>query len=359
MKKPSKQVRNNILNALLIIGTIAIVIIIGAKNGDIGSSFDAILHADLRWLLLGLGLWIASTVCEAFVNQTFFIQQGQKISFRSTLHITYIGSYYSNITPAATGGQPMQVYAFKKRGVPTGISSSALTVKFFCFQAALLTLGAFLWITNAEFVNSCAEGGKWLILTGFIINSVSVLAVVLLAINRNIVRFLIVLILRLGYRFRIVKDLAASSSKADAALDDFKDSVDMLTHHPFHLLILLLISYLHIILLMSVSYCVYRSLGLSTNSYVELLTLQLLLFIAASFTPLPGASGAQEGGFALMFSKIIPGDLLLAALLLWRFCTYYFAILLGLVSVVSESAISIRKNRLNDNQDHINKEKEP
>ena len=39
--------------------------------------------------------------------------------------------------------------------------------------------------------------------------------------------------------------------------------------------------------LMSVSYCVYRALGLSALSYVHILTLQLLLYIGAAFTPLP------------------------------------------------------------------------
>ena len=38
-----------------------------------------------------------------------------------------------------------------------------------------------------------------------------------------------------------------------------------------------------------------------------LLTLSLLLFISASYTPLPGASGAQEGGFLYYFRNIFTG----------------------------------------------------
>ena len=190
MKKPTKQTRNNIINALIIFGTIAGVLWLAARNGDIGVSVQAILGSDKRWLAAGLGVWLMSTVMEALVNQFFFIWQKVNIRFFSTFHITLLGMFYSNITPAATGGQPMQVFAFKKRGVPVGVSSSGLAVKFFSFQAALLAGGALLWLTQREFVNRCVIGGKWLILAGFLINGLSVGVVLLLAINRNIVRFL-------------------------------------------------------------------------------------------------------------------------------------------------------------------------
>ena len=147
LKKPAKQTRKNIINALIIFGTIAGVLYLAAKNGDIGVSVQAILNSDKRWLAAGLGAWLVSMVFEALVNQFFFIWQKVSIRFVSTFHITLLGMFYSNITPAATGGQPMQVFAFKKRGVPVGLSSSGLAVKFFSFQAALLAGGSLLWLT--------------------------------------------------------------------------------------------------------------------------------------------------------------------------------------------------------------------
>ncbi len=347
MKKPTKQVRSNLLNALLILGTIGLVIYLGARNGDLTVSFQAIADADFRWVAAAFGVWLLSLACEALVNQVFFIQQHLHIRFIDTMHITLLGMFYSNVTPAATGGQPMQVFAFKKRGLPTGIASSSLAVKFFCFQTALLALGAFLWIVQPEFVAQSVEGGKWLILTGFLVNGISVFVVLLLAINRNIVRFLILLLLKAGKALHIVKDLAKSASRADAALEDFRSSVDMITHHPLHVLVLLLISFVQVILLMSAAYCVYRGLGMDEHPHIQLLTLQLLLFIATSFTPLPGASGAQEGGFYLFFDKIFPSDKLFAGLLLWRFCTYYITLLIGMGSVIAESAYSMRHSREN------------
>ena len=332
MKKPTKQTRNNIINALIIFGTIAGVLWLAARNGDIGESVQAILGSDKRWLAAGLGVWLMSTVMEALVNQFFFIWQKVNIRFFSTFHITLLGMFYSNITPAATGGQPMQVFAFKKRGVPVGVSSSGLAVKFFSFQAALLAGGALLWLTQREFVNRCVMVG----------------VVLLLAINRNIVRFLIVLIIKIGKKLRLVKDPERLSSRCDAALEDFGASVHMLVHHPLQILFLILLSTVQLIFLMSASYCAYRALGLSEQPLYRLLTLQWLLFIAASFTPLPGASGVQEGGFYVFFGTIFPDHLIFSGLLLWRAVTYYFPLLIGLGSVIYESSRSIRMNRQNE-----------
>ena len=158
-------------------------------------------------------------------------------------------------------------------------------------------------------------------------------------------RAIIVLILRAGHKLRIIKDLERSSSRADAALDDFSASVDMLVHHPLQIFVLLVLSWIQIFLLMSASYCVYRALHMQGHSPLLLMSLQWLLFIAASFTPLPGASGVQEGGFFLFYESIFPKDLQFPALLLWRAVTYYMALLIGLGSVIFESVRSIRRNR--------------
>ena len=342
MIKMTKRTRSNLLNALVIVCTLGLVLYLSARGGDIGDAWATLCAADLRWILAALGSWCVFMTFEAMGLHVFFRQQKVKIKFRTSLLVALIGSFYSSITPAATGGQPMQVFALKKRGVSPGLSSSGLAVKFFTFQTALLTLGGVLWLANAGAVQPCIEQGRWIIIAGFLLNGLSVAAVLLLAINKNIVRGILTLAIRLGKAFHLVKDVARTTSRADAAMDDFHASVDMLTHHPIRLLKLYFISCLQVLGLMSVVYCVYRALGLNAFSYADVLTLQFLLYIAASFTPLPGASGAQEGGFYIFFQHVFPADKLVGALLLWRFFTYYFTLIIGFFSILIDSTFSMR-----------------
>ena len=341
----SKGTRSKLLNASIIILTLGLVLYLSARGGDIGDAWAALRSADLRWVAASIGSWCVFMTFEAMGLHVFFRQQKIKIKFRLSLLVAMIGSFYSSVTPAATGGQPMQVLALKKRNIPAGISSSGLAVKFFTFQLALLSLGGLMWILNPAIVLTCIDQAKWIVIAGFVLNGLSVVAVLLLAINKNIVRGILTLAIRLGKALRLVKDLARTTSRADAAISDFHASVDMLTHHPIRLFYLYLLSCLQVLGLMSIAYFVYRALGLSQYSYFDILALQFLLYIAASFTPLPGASGAQEGGFYIFFQHIFPAGKLVGALLLWRFFTYYLTLIIGFGAVTIDSVMNMRRQK--------------
>ena len=84
-----------------------------------------------------------------------------------------------------------------------------------------------------------------------------------------------------------------------------------------------------LIMLMSIMYFIFRGLGQHTAGYSKLFTMSCLQYTSAAYTPLPGASGAQEGIFGLYFAGLLPGSLLLSGLLCWRFITYYLVLIVG------------------------------
>jgi uncharacterized protein (TIRG00374 family) len=342
--KVSKRTRSNLLNAFVIAFTLGLVLYLSAKGGDMGEAWREMRSADWRWLLAAFGFWIVFMVFEALALHAFFLQQKVRIKYRHTFLVALIGAFYSAVTPAATGGQPMQVIALKKRGIPAGISSSGLAVKFFTFQTALLSLGGLLWLTNADTVRACvAPVGIWFVILGFFLNGLTVVAVVLLAINKNIVKGILSLTVRLARKLRLVKNEAKVNARMEKAMADFHASVDLLKNHPARLLKLYLVSCVQVLGLMSITYCIYRSLGMQEMSYLGIITLQFLLYIGASFTPLPGASGAQEEGFDLVFGKVFQNKNGFGAQLMWRFFTYYITLIIGLVAVIFNSAGSIRR----------------
>lgn len=346
MKKLSKRGRSNLLNALVILITLGLVLYLSSANGDLGSAWQHMMNADLFWIGMALVSWVIFTIFEALGLHLFLLQQKVKVKFPSSYLVGMIGSFYSAVTPAATGGQPMQVFAYKKRGVSPGFATSGLAVKFFTFQTALLTMGGLLWALNGQAIAELGPGMRVLATTGFIINGFSVLLVLLLAINRNIVRWLVTGCIKLGKFLHLIKDEAKLAAKADAAMEDFHASVYLLTHHPLKLLVLLGISCLNVLGLMSISYCIYRALGLNEYSYLDILTRQFLLYISVSFTPLPGASGAQELGFTNGFFKnVFPAEMGVGPMLLWRFFTYYFTLITGFITVLIDSTYAARMRK--------------
>ena len=237
----------------------------------------------------------------------------------------------------------MEMYAFSKVGVPVGISGSGMAVKFVVFQTVLLITGAILWITNAEFVSQYAQGSWWFILLGYAANFVTIGMVVLMAISRNAVRWVIRKCIMIGAKLGLCKNPEQSREKWEKHCASFLESVRLMTSRPRELLIQCLIALAHLMSLMLVIVSVYYALGLQGISLVQLVTMGVLLYIGASYTPLPGASGAQEGGFAVMFRGIFPDALLFVALMIWRFCTYYLSVIVGAAITICESVTSLRQ----------------
>ncbi len=332
-----------IINIAFIIGTLLLMLYLISQAGDLGEMARALGAIDLAWLAGALACFSAHVFIEGLAVYLFFRYQQVRVSLGFCELVGLIGIFYSNITPAATGGQPMQVFALKKRGVPPGVGTSALAVKFFCWQCALLVVGAALWACFGSFVYRVLGSAVWLVAVGFFMNSLMVAAVILLAISRNLVRAVIIFLVNLAHKVKLVKDVAKTSSRMDAALNDFHASVEILTKKPLQFLSLLGLSVLQVTALMSVIYFVYRGFGLKEAPYIRLLTIQFLLYITASFTPLPGASGAQEGGFYLFFKPFFTNGTLFAALLIWRFISYYLFIIVGFFAVITDHFNAARR----------------
>lgn len=325
-----------LLNFLFIFGTLAVVLLVGINGQEMSGAVDALLSIGPGWIVLCLLAYVSFLGFDTLSLHYFLIRQGQKVSFWYSLFVTVMGAYYSNITPGATGGQPMQVYYLTKRKVSIGVSGSALTVKLFCFQFMLALIGTVLWITHGPFIYEQVGGYMWILIVGYAYNCFTVAIVVMMALHHKPVQLIIRLCVRLGTKLHICKDPDASLHKWQEIQENFHSSIQLLVKRPMDLLMQLFLSGVQLLSLMTVIYFVYHAFGLSGASYGQLTALGVMLYTSAAYTPLPGASGAQEGVFALYFSQVFPDGIRLMALLLWRFFTYYVSLIIGAVlSVIS------------------------
>lgn len=325
-----------ILNFALIFGTLAIVLLVGLNGQEMSGAVDALKSIAPRWIVLCILAWLLYLLLDAMSIHHFLCRQEHGIPLHSSVFVALSGMYYSNITPGATGGQPMQVYYMKKRGVPIGIGTSALTVKLFAFQFMLAVLGTILWIGYREYIAVQLGGNMWILIIGYAYNVVVVGLTVMMATSKRLVRFIVRLVIKGCAKLRLVKDPASTQAKWEDVIDTFHGSVMMITRRPMDLVVQLLLATLQILALMLVTFLLYHGFGLTGSSYGQITALGIMLYTSAAYTPLPGASGAQEGVFALYFSRVFPDGIRLMALLLWRFFTYYITLIVGaVVSVAS------------------------
>ena len=55
-------------------------------------------------------------------------------------------SFFSCITPSASGGQPMQIYFMKKDKLPIPVTTLVLMIVTITYKAVLVVIGIVIWI---------------------------------------------------------------------------------------------------------------------------------------------------------------------------------------------------------------------
>ena len=88
--------------------------------------------------------------------------------------------------------------------------------------------------------------------------------------------------------------------------------------------------FLSLVLLYLVPFILLLGMGKSINILEAILTSAYVMLIG-SFVPIPGGTGGLEYGFIKFYGSFIKGPLLNAIMLLWRFITYYFGMILGAI----------------------------
>ena len=339
-----------ILSFLLIALSITAVFFIAFSNEDLTNAWDAIKKMNLFWLACIFACWLIYTVADG-MNYWFYLRgQGFSFSLGRAINVALIGFYYCNITPGSAGGQPMQVNSLRKAGIPVGYGTMAVTIRFITNQTMTSVITLILYLLNRDFVHRQLEGAVWLVLIGWLINFAAVPLVLLAAFKRNWVQKIAEWLINGLSKIKLVRNREATVSKVTEVLDTYHTALLDLMHSPVQILLQFICSTVGMTALFASTVFVYFAFGMSGTPWYQVLTISSLLFISASYTPLPGASGAQEGGFLLYFRNIFKDGTIGLALLIWRFFTYYLYLIVGVFTILLEKIILRReaRRRMND-----------
>ena len=325
------------IGPFLIIVTMAIVMISGIASGTLPAAIAALSGAKVSSIAWCVLLYLGFILTDAVSVRSALKSQGYNLSLVDACVASVKGSYYSNITPGAAGGQPMQIHHLSKKGISVGAGTSAVISHFIAQQVMLTMLITLAGIRYYGFALSNV-GSYWPILAfGYIYNAVMVTGVMLLCFSRRSVLWLVNIGVGVAAKLHLTKDAEALKQKWLQTADTFSGSMQQLKAHPKEIVKQLVFGAMQLLMLMSILYFVYTALGLTGAVYGQILMMALCQHISAAYMPMPGASGAQEGVFSLYFGQLIPGSSCLAVMLIWRFMTYYLGLLLGAGVIMADA----------------------
>lgn len=329
-----KASKTNLLGTLVILGMLLITLVIVFNNNELETVMGIIASLDPLWMIGAALCWLGYLFFDGLGFYRYLKKRGYPVTPGYALYVSLMGAFYSGVTPGSSGGQPMQIYYLKKRQVPISVSTSVISIKFILGQLATVVLVPILWIVNRDFVNAQLGGVRWLIFTGWFIHLVGVILTLMITFCRPMILRPAHWLVKKGVKLRLIRDEQTARDKLERILDSFHANVLTLGKDPMELLSITLTSMISLFLLMSVIVCVYEAFRQSGARWRDLITAAYMLYLSASFNPLPGASGAQEGGFLVFYRGLFaPGEISLA-MLVWRFISYYLSLLGGAAALL-------------------------
>lgn len=313
------------------------------KDNEISTVISIAKGININYLLVCLALILIYLLCEAIYIRISFKSLKQKTTILKSFVYSCIEYYFSAITPSSTGGQPFQSYYMAKDGIPVTKSSIVLLLNTITFKMILLLLGIFCIILKPALVFGNGLLFNILFAIGFLINlTIIFLCFAVMKSKRKVKKF-VIWIVNLMAKLRIKKDPESTIKKMDDYMEEYKKGVSHIKKHPFLTIKVLGLTLLQRLSMFSIGYVVYLAFGLSGFSFLDFLTIQVIIAIAIDSLPFPGGVGITEAMLIQIYSGIYGQELLTASVLLTRLFSYYSCLIIsGITSLINHIRLIIK-----------------
>ena len=339
MKNISKQIKNK-LNIIILIFVTILVLYISLKD-----NFYDVLEGFKRlnpfWLVIALIFMFGYYFLRALSLHSFVTKFKSETTFKEILRLVFVTQFFDGITPSSTGRQPYQIYTFNKKGIKVTEATTIVIQNFIVYQIALISLGLIAVISN-KYLNLFETVGpiKKLIILGFIINVIVMIALFSLAFLKKLNHFVLKLGINILSKIRIIKNKEEKIEKANEYIEQFHDGTVLLLKDKLVFLKTIFFNFISLLLFYAIPAVLIFGLGdyKSINVYYSIVASAYVMLIG-SFVPIPGATGGLEYAFTQFFGVFIIEPTLTTVMLLWRMVTYYLGVIVGAV------LLNIRKKR--------------
>ncbi len=296
------------------------------KEQTPGQLAQALLSADWRALLLGLPLMALFLCCEAGATWSILRSLGCPQPFRRCAYYSCTGFFFSTITPSATGGQPAQILAMGRDGVPAASGALDMLLVTIGYNTAAMGWGIFALFAAGPFTDRLGGQVGLLLGVGLAVFALLDAAMLMFLFLPGPAKRLLYACIALVVKVRPSLDRAGLEAKADAHLAEYRRGAQLIRKSPDLLVRVLGLSALQLACSYVMPYVVYRAFGLSGFSVGEVFALQALCSIAVGYLPLPGSAGAAENVFLRGFLLVFGDALVAPAMILSRTLSCYLVL---------------------------------
>lgn len=316
---------------------INVAVLVATATAEFGNSENAAELSEVKmnwWFLIPAALcFITAITCEIHKyvlmmreltrnKEDFNFKRARKIAGRTVL----LGKYYDNITPAAIGGQPFQIYYMRKHSkLPAGISTSIPIFGMISGQIGFIIIAVLCFLFGSLSIDNAALIGTACF--GLLFYAFWPVIVMIATFLPNGAKELIAIFVKGLAKIHIVKNKNEAIAKIEFEVDEYAKSIRRIlkTKGLFTKTVLLSIGFNAFVAM--IPFFVLNAFGGGVD-FLPCFVITVAVTSAVYFIPTPGNTGAAEGTFFVVFSALSQGYVFWA-MLVWRFFSYYIYVLMG------------------------------
>jgi len=328
--------KNHKINFILGIASVIIFILLIIFTNGWMDLIHQIKNLQIKWIVAAGFSMLLYWIFEAKTLQTIIFLTNKNYQFKKAFKVTMIGQYFNSITPFASGGQPMQLYALIKQGLGAGSSGSALMIKFIIYQTILTVYSLVLILWKASFFRSKMSNLFYLIGLGFSINAGVIIFLVVFSKYRKLTHKLIIFLTKILEKFKLVKNMSKLENHINDNLNQFHDNMEIVNRSKALMFKAVIYTIFQLTIIFVIPYFIYLSFGMRNANIESMIAGTAFVMMLTAFIPLPGAVGGAEGAFYMFFGLFFATNNILAAILLWRIITFYSCIIFGFYAFMKD-----------------------
>lgn len=326
--------RKNLISALVLFVLVVLTVSAIFKGNDMTAVFAAMQTLHPMYL------------CAAIVTALFFVSaEGIMICYllralhyktrvSTCVKYSFVGFFFSGITPSATGGQPMQLYYMQKEGHKVSDSTVVLMTVAVIYKFVLVVMGVAILLFYHKPLSVYLKQYLYLYYLGLFLNTLLVVILLFIMISPKCFKGIVIGGEKLLQKFRVLKHSRERREKLIEMADQYHEAVLFFLKNKGKIAVVVAFTVVQRLSVFFLTWLIYRGLGLNGSHLLTVMSLQASVYIAVDMLPLPGAQGITEMMYKTAFSLVFPGAYLTASMCVTRGLNFYLVLIVSALVAV-------------------------
>lgn len=327
--KNKKKIIGNTVFFFALFGLTAYAVLKGKELSELAEVLKSVNPA---YYIAGFAMIIVFVCCESYIIYRMLrLLHYDDVPKKNCVKYSFVGFFFSCITPSATGGQPMQLYYMKRDKVDISVGTVILMIVTILYKFVLVFLGMLIFLFRHFLVTEYVGKAAFFFYLGMALNIFCVVFMLILVFEPTLASRIVLWLFKKLEKFHILKKKEERLNKLQDSMIEYHKAAAIIQGHRIFIFRMFVVTLIQRIIHFSITYLVYRAMGLSTLGFIDVVALQSVISISVDMLPLPGGMGISEGLFLNIFKMIFVGGLLYPAMLLSRGISYYALVIISAV----------------------------